>query len=121
MRQSLPDWTFAPALRANVCVRGDGCGKDLLILRRARAYTARLAPRGSGHRFGEPRIMKRLVMAMIFLALLGGGAIAYHFLWAATPGAQTGQAPRQAPPVPVVVATAERRPMPVRLDAISNV
>src|SRR5215469_629549 len=65
--------------------------------------------------------MKRLVMAIIFLALLGGGAVAYHFLWAATPGVQTAQAPRQTPPVPVVVATAERRPMPVRLDAIGNV
>jgi membrane fusion protein, multidrug efflux system len=64
--------------------------------------------------------MKRLVMAIIFLALLGGGAVAYHFLWAAAPAAQTAQAPRQAPAVPVVVATAERRPMPVRLDTIGT-
>jgi membrane fusion protein, multidrug efflux system len=64
--------------------------------------------------------MKRLVMAIIFLALLGGGAVAYHFLWAAAPAAQTAQAPRQAPVVPVVVATAERRPMPVRLDTIGT-
>jgi membrane fusion protein, multidrug efflux system len=64
--------------------------------------------------------MKRLVMAIIFLALLGGGAVAYHFLWTAAPAAQTAQSPRQAPIVPVVVATAERRPMPVRLDTIGT-
>jgi membrane fusion protein, multidrug efflux system len=65
--------------------------------------------------------MKRLVMAIIFLAVLGGGAIAYRFLWGASPAAPAGQASRQAPAVPVVVATAERQPIPVRLDAIGTV
>jgi multidrug efflux system membrane fusion protein len=60
-------------------------------------------------------------MALAFLALLAGGAVAYRLLWAGGAGRQTAQRPPPSPAVPVLVAAAERRPMPVRLDAIGTV
>ncbi len=64
--------------------------------------------------------MKRVVMAIAFLALLVGGGIVYRGLSVERANSQT-TAPRQPPAIPVVVAVAERRPMPVRLDAIGTV
>jgi membrane fusion protein, multidrug efflux system len=64
--------------------------------------------------------MKRVILAIAFVALLVGGGIAYRGLSVERANSQTA-APRQPPAIPVVVATAERRPMPVRLDAIGTV
>jgi multidrug efflux system membrane fusion protein len=67
--------------------------------------------------------MRRVVWAVVFLALLVGGALAYRGFVAEHANSQTaaGPAPRPAPAVPVRVAAAERRTVPVRLDAIGTV
>jgi multidrug efflux system membrane fusion protein len=65
--------------------------------------------------------MKRVVMAIAFLALLAGGAFAYRWLLVDPAQSQTAQPPRPSPAVPVLVTPAERQAMPVRLDAIGTV
>jgi len=64
--------------------------------------------------------MKRVMVAIAFVALLVGGAIAYRGLSIERANSQTAATPRQAPGIPVVVAAAERRSMPVRLDTIGT-
>lgn len=63
--------------------------------------------------------MKRVGMAIAVMALLVGGGIAYRGVSIEQANSQT--APRQPPAIPVVVAAAERRSMPVRLDVIGTV
>src|SRR5580704_4534793 len=65
--------------------------------------------------------MRPVAMAIAFVALVAGGGIAYraHLLDGAP--AQTTEQPRAAPAIPVLVATAEREAIPVRLDAIGTV
>ena len=65
--------------------------------------------------------MRRVVWAVVFLALLVGGGLAYRTFSVDKANSQTAQAPRQAPAVPVRIAPAERRSVPVRLDAIGTV
>jgi multidrug efflux system membrane fusion protein len=65
--------------------------------------------------------MKRVVLAIAFLALVAGGGIAYRMYFLAMAPAQTAQPPRQAPAVPVLVAAAERETIPIELDAIGTV
>jgi multidrug efflux system membrane fusion protein len=65
--------------------------------------------------------MKRMVVAIAVVALLVGGGIAYRGLSVEQANSQTAAGPRQAPAIPVVVAAAERRSMPLRLDAIGTV
>jgi membrane fusion protein, multidrug efflux system len=62
--------------------------------------------------------MKRVLIAVIFLAVLGGAGIAYENFHLA---AQPKQAPRVPQAVPVVVTSVVRKPVPVRLDAIGTV
>src|ERR1700732_4566287 len=65
--------------------------------------------------------MKRVVLAIAFLALVAGGGIAYRsYVLDGAPAAQTAQLPRPAPAVPVLVAAAERQSLPVRLAAIGT-
>jgi multidrug efflux system membrane fusion protein len=64
--------------------------------------------------------MKRVIMAVTFLALLAAGGIAYQtFVLRAAEPARTVQ--NAAPAVPVLIAPATRKAMPVRLDAIGTV
>jgi multidrug efflux system membrane fusion protein len=65
--------------------------------------------------------MRSVALAIAFVALVAGGGIAYraHLLEGAP--AQTTAQPRVAPAIPVLVATAEREAIPVRLDAIGTV
>lgn len=65
--------------------------------------------------------MKRMVVAIAVVALLVGGGIAYRGLSVEQANSQTAAGPRPAPAIPVVVAAAERRSMPLRLDAIGTV
>ena len=63
--------------------------------------------------------MKRVVIAVAFLAVLATGGIAYQTLVlkaAEPPRAQNGP-----PAVPVLIAPVARKPMPVRLEAIGTV
>jgi membrane fusion protein, multidrug efflux system len=64
--------------------------------------------------------MKRVTIAVAFLAIAAAGGIAYQtfVLKAATP---QRAAPAAAPAVPVVIAPATRKPMPVRIEAIGTV
>jgi len=64
--------------------------------------------------------MKRVIIAAVFLAILVAGGIAYQtfVLRAAEP---PKSAPGGAPAVPVVIAPAVRKAMPVRVDAIGTV
>jgi membrane fusion protein, multidrug efflux system len=64
--------------------------------------------------------MKRATIAAVFLAILVAGGIAYQtfVLRAAEP---PKSAPGGAPAVPVVIAPAVRKAMPVRVDAIGTV
>jgi multidrug efflux system membrane fusion protein len=64
--------------------------------------------------------MRPVALAIAFVALVAGGGIAYraHLLEGAP--AQTTEQPRAAPAIPVLVATAEREAIPVRLDAIGT-
>ena len=65
--------------------------------------------------------MKRVVWAVVFLALLVGGGLAYRTFSVGKANSQTAQGLRQPPAVPVRIAAAERRSVPVRLDAIGTV
>jgi multidrug efflux system membrane fusion protein len=65
--------------------------------------------------------MKRVVIAIAFLALLAGGGVAYRLFTSEHAAAQTAQLPRPAPAIPVIVTPATRQPMPVRIDAIGTV
>jgi membrane fusion protein, multidrug efflux system len=65
--------------------------------------------------------MKRVVVAIAVVALLVGGGIAYRGFSVEQANSQTAAGPRPAPAIPVVVAAAERRSMPLRLDAIGTV
>ena len=64
--------------------------------------------------------MKRVIIAVTFLAVLAAGGIAYEtfVLKAAEPPRTAQNAP---PAVPVLIAPVTRKPMPVRLDAIGTV
>ena len=64
--------------------------------------------------------MKRVTIAVAFLAVVAAGGIAYRtfVLKAAEPPPAAAAA---APAVPVVMAPATRKPMPVRIDAIGTV
>jgi multidrug efflux system membrane fusion protein len=62
--------------------------------------------------------MKRVLIAVIFLALLAGGGIAYENFHLA---AQPKQVARPAQAVPVIAVAAARKPVAVRLDAIGTV
>jgi len=65
--------------------------------------------------------MRRVVFAVVFLALLVAGGLAYRAVSVEKANPQTAQARRQAPAVPVRIALAEQRSVPVRLDAIGTV
>ncbi len=62
--------------------------------------------------------MKRIIITIIFLAVLGGVGIAYKN---APPAAQPKETPRASPAVPVVATAVVRKAVPVRLDAIGTV
>ncbi len=64
--------------------------------------------------------MKRVTIAVAFLAVAGAGGVAYQtfVLKAAEPPRTAATA---APAIPVVIAPAQRKPMPVRVDAIGTV
>jgi membrane fusion protein, multidrug efflux system len=64
--------------------------------------------------------MKRVVLAIAFLALVAGGGLVYRAYFLTNAPSQTAQQPRPNPAIPVLVAAAEREPMPVRLDAIGT-
>jgi membrane fusion protein, multidrug efflux system len=65
--------------------------------------------------------MKRVWWAVAFVVLTGTAGVAYQS-WVAPARSQTAPAgPRQNAGVPVVVATVERRAMPVRIDTIGTV
>ena len=63
--------------------------------------------------------MKRVTIAVAFLAVLVAGGVAYQtFVLRAAEPPRAAAAP---PAVPVLIASATRKPMPVRLDAIGTV
>jgi multidrug efflux system membrane fusion protein len=62
--------------------------------------------------------MKRVLIVVIFLVVLGGAGIAYENFHLA---AQPKQAVRPPPAVPVVMTAVIRKAVPVRLDAIGTV
>jgi multidrug efflux system membrane fusion protein len=62
--------------------------------------------------------MKRVVIAVIFLTVLGGAGLAYENFRLAAQPKQVARAPQA---VPVVAVAAARKPVPVRLDAIGTV
>lgn len=62
--------------------------------------------------------MKRILIAVIFLAVLGGAGIAYENMRLA---AQPKEAARAPQAVPVVTTIAIRKPVPVRIAAIGTV
>jgi membrane fusion protein, multidrug efflux system len=63
--------------------------------------------------------MKRVTIAVAFLAVLAAGGIAYQTF--VLKAAEPPRAAATAPAVPVLIAPAARKPMPVRLDAIGTV
>jgi multidrug efflux system membrane fusion protein len=63
--------------------------------------------------------MKPVVTAIAFLALLTGAGIAYRSLGPGSARSETA-APRGPSAAPVVVASASREPMPIRLDAVGT-
>jgi multidrug efflux system membrane fusion protein len=62
--------------------------------------------------------MKRALIVIVFLAVLGGAGVAYENFHLA---AQPKQAPRAPQAVPVVMTVVTRKPVPVRLEAIGTV
>ena len=64
--------------------------------------------------------MRRVWLAVAFLVLAGAGGVAYHSLLLPA-RSQTPAAPRPFPAVPVVVATASRETVPVRVETIGTV
>jgi membrane fusion protein, multidrug efflux system len=73
-----------------------------------------------GGEFGKRQSMKRILIALAFLAVLGGAGFAYrnYHLAAVAP---TPEAPPTPQPVPVVAAAVVRKPMPVMVNAIGTV
>ena len=63
--------------------------------------------------------MKRVTIAVAFLAVLAAGGIAYQTF--VLKAAEPPRATTAAPAVPVMVAPVTHKPMPVRLDAIGTV
>src|SRR5262245_51546314 len=64
--------------------------------------------------------MKRVIVAVLFLAVLAAGGIAYQSL--VLKAAETpARSAAVAPAVPVVAGTVQRKSMPVRVDAIGTV
>ena len=63
--------------------------------------------------------MKRVTIAVAFVAVAAAGGIAYQTF--VLKAAEPLKAPSAAPAVPVVVAPATRKPMPVRIEAIGTV
>src|SRR5260221_11836923 len=61
--------------------------------------------------------MKRVAIAVIFLAILGGAGLAYENFRLAAQPKQVARAPQA---VPVVAVAAARKPVPVRLHAIGT-
>ena len=64
--------------------------------------------------------MRRVWLAVAFLVLAGAGGVAYQTLLLPA-RSQTPAAPRPFPAVPVVVATAARETVPVRVETIGTV
>src|SRR6202795_1274788 len=62
--------------------------------------------------------MKRILVALAFLAALGGAGLAYENFRLAAQPKQVARAPQA---VPVIAIAAARKPMPVRLEAIGTV
>lgn len=62
--------------------------------------------------------MKRVLIAVIFLAVLGGAGVAYESVRLAAQPKEVARAPQA---VPVVAVAVLRKPVPVRLDAIGTV
>jgi membrane fusion protein, multidrug efflux system len=69
---------------------------------------------------GDEFSMQRVRWAVAFVILAGLGGIAYQ-AWVEPARSQTAQQTRGPTAVPVVVATAETRAMPVRIDTIGTV
>jgi len=63
--------------------------------------------------------MKRIVIAALVVGVLVAGGIAYQSL--VLKAAEPQQGARPQPAVPVVIAAVEKKPMPVRVDAIGTV
>jgi len=63
--------------------------------------------------------MKRVTIAVAFVAIAAAGGIAYQTF--VLKAAEPPKAPSAAPAVPVVIAPATRKPMPVRIEAIGTV
>lgn len=63
--------------------------------------------------------MKRIVIAAVVVGALVAGGIAYQSL--VLKAAEPQQGARPQPAVPVVIAAVEKKPMPVRVDAIGTV
>src|SRR5258708_30240807 len=61
--------------------------------------------------------MKRVAIAVIFLAILGGAGLAYENFRLAAQPKQVARAPQA---VPVVAVAAARKPVPVRLQALGT-
>src|SRR5579872_1802661 len=65
--------------------------------------------------------MKRVIIAVAFLAVLAAGGVAYQtFVLKAAEPPRTAAA-NSAPAVPVLIASVARKPMPVRIEAIGTV
>lgn len=64
--------------------------------------------------------MKRVVVAVAFLAVLIGMGLTYRALAPGAAQSQTAEVPKQPPATPVAVATAQRETVPVRLEAIGT-
>ena len=102
----------------------EGQSEPIGDLRRVRSsYRAGvIAYNGCARGGGERRRhgMKRVVVAIAFLALLAGGGLAYRAFIVEPARSQTPQ-PAAVPPIPVLVTTAAQRAVPLRLDAIGTV
>jgi multidrug efflux system membrane fusion protein len=64
--------------------------------------------------------MKRVTVAVVFLAVLVAGAAGYRLLIADHAASPAAAPPRGAPAIPVLVASVERQPVPRRVDAIGT-
>lgn len=64
--------------------------------------------------------MKRLVLVVLLVGVVGGGALAYQHVKLG-PAESRAQAKPTARPVPVLVATVEKKPAPVRIETIGTV
>jgi multidrug efflux system membrane fusion protein len=84
-------------------------------LERSNATTLREAPSRRGR-----SVLRRLLVWVIVLAVLGGAA-AWLWLWPPAAPAPPSRAGRAGAPVPVVVMPAQRRDVPILLDALGTV